>query len=104
MGDSRLIVSQHDMHRAKEVFTKSNISPDIHQHLALISLIGCDDKMFERIDHLLENANYDLTWLSKTAHSARVALDGEELPMALEILNTIMKEQDVPIQVMIEQS
>lgn len=104
MGDSRLIVSQHDMHRAKEVFTKSNISPDIHQHLALISLIGCDDKMFEQIDHLLGNANYDLTWLSKTAHSARVALDGEELPMALEILNTIMKEQDVPIQVLIEQS
>ena len=104
MGDSRLIVSQHDMHRAKDVFTKSNISPNIHQHLGLISFIGCDEKMYERIDHSLENANFEVTWLSKTSHSARVALDGEELPLALELLNTIMNEQDITVQVMIEQA
>ena len=103
MGDSRLIVSQHDMHRAKEVFTQSNISPEVHQHLGLISLIGCDEKMLETIDRSLENANFDLTWLSKTAHSARVALDGEELPLALELLNRIMDEQNVSVQLMIEQ-
>ena len=104
MGDSRLIVSQHDMHQAKEVFTKSNISPNIHQHLGLISLIGCDEKMFEIIDQSLENANFDLTWLSKTAHSARIAIDGEELAIALGLLNKIMNEQESSIQVMIEQS
>jgi aspartokinase len=104
MGDSRLIVSQHDMHRAKEVFTKSNISPDIHQHLGLISLIGCDEKMFETIDTLLEDANFELTWLNKTSHSARVALDGEELPLALELLNRIMVRQVESSQPMIEQS
>lgn len=91
------------MHRAKEVFTKSNISPEVHQHLGLISLIGCDEKMFETIDRLLENAHFDLTWLSKTAHSARVALDGEELSLALELLNRIMNEQNVSVQLMIEQ-
>jgi aspartate kinase len=104
MGDSKLIVSQHDMHRAKEVFTKSNISPEVHQHLGLISLIGCDEKMFERIDRSLEDANFELTWLNKTAHSARLALDGEELPLALELLNTMMNEQDVSVRLMIEQS
>ena len=104
MGDSRLIVSQHDMHRAREVFTKSNISPDVHQHLGLISLIGCDEEMFKTIDQSLESANFELTWLSKTSHSARVALDGEELPLALELLNRIMSEQVVPTQTMIEQS
>jgi hypothetical protein len=60
--------------------------------------------MYERIDHSLENANFELTWLSKTSHSARVALDGEELPLALELLNTIMNEQDITVQLMIEQS
>ena len=104
MGDSRLIVSQHDMHRAREVFTKSNISPDVHQHLGLISLIGCDEEMFKTIDQSLESANFELTWLSKTSHSARVALDGEELPLALELLNRIMSDQVVPTQTMIEQS
>ena len=90
------------MHRAKEVFTKSNLSPNIHQHLGLISLIGGDVKMFEAIAQSLENANFDLTWLSKTAHSARIALDGEELGLALGLLNKIMNEQDSSVQVMIE--
>lgn len=104
MGDSRLIVSQHDMHRAKEVFTKSNISPEIHQHLGLISLIGCDEKMLERIDSTLEKADFSLTWLSKTSHSARVALDGEELAIALEVLNKIMIQEVDSTQPMIEHS
>ena len=92
------------MHRAKEVFTKSNISPEIHQHLALISLIGCDDKMLEIIDNTLEKADFNLTWLSKTSHSARVALDGEELPIALELLNKMILEQVDSTQPMIEHS
>ena len=104
MGDSKLIVSQHDMHRAKEVFTKSNISPEIHQHLGLVSLIGCDEKMLQIIDNTLEKADFNLTWLSKTSHSARVALDGEELPIALELLNRIIVEQADSNQPMIEQS
>jgi hypothetical protein len=76
----------------------------VHQHLGLISLIGCDEKMFERIDRSLEDANFELTWLNKTAHSARLALDGEELPLALELLNTMMNEQDVSVRLMIEPS
>jgi hypothetical protein len=60
--------------------------------------------MLEIIDNTLEKADFNMTWLSKTSHSARVALDGEELPIALELLNKMMLEQVDSTQPMIEHS
>jgi len=87
LGDSRLIVSQHDMHRASSIFEQFDIHPHHHQHLGLVSLIGCKEEDVEAITSLFRTTEFEITWLNRTTSAARVAIDGEDLSQALHLLH-----------------
>ncbi len=93
MGDSRLIVSQHDIHRASSIFDRFGIEANHHHHLGLLSLIGCKESDMGEIDALFESTDYELSWLNKTNSAARVAIDGEDLSQALQILHRFILEK-----------
>jgi len=94
LGDSRLIVSQHDMHRAASIFERFNIEPQLHHHLGLLSLIGCDESNVDSINAAFETTEFDLTWLNQTSSAARVAIDGEDLVQALHILHDLIQKRN----------
>ena len=94
LGDSRLIVSQHDMHRAASIFERFDIEPQLHHHLGLLSLIGCDESDVDSINAAFETTEFDLTWLNQTSSAARVAIDGEDLVQALHILHDLIQERN----------
>ena len=94
LGDSRLIVSQHDMHRAASIFERFNIEPQLHHHLGLLSLIGCDESDVDSINAAFETTEFDLTWLNQTSSAARVAIDGEDLVQALHILHDLIQKRN----------
>ncbi len=93
LGDSRLIVSQHDMHRAASIFDRFDIKADHHYHLGLLSLIGCRESDMDEINSLFDSTEYELTWLNQTSSAARVAIDGEDLSEALHILHNFIQER-----------
>ena len=93
LGDSRLIVSQHDMHRAASIFDRFDIKADHHYHLGLLSLIGCRESDMDEINSLFDSTEYELTWLNQTSSAARVAIDGEDLSEALHILHHFIQER-----------
>ena len=94
LGDSRLIVSQHDMHRASSIFERFNIDANHHQHLGLLSLIGCTESDVDAINTLFESTEFELTWLHQTTSAARVAIDGEDLSQALQLLYKLIQEKN----------
>ena len=94
LGDSRLIVSQHDMHRAAEIFDRFDIKVNQHYHLGLLSLIGCKESDVDEINVLFEPTEYELSWLNQTSSAARVAIDGEDLSGALHVLHDLMKKRN----------
>lgn len=96
LGDSRLIVSQHDMHRASSIFERFNIKPHHHQHLGLLSLIGCKEDDVEAINSLFHSTEFEITWLNRTSSAARVAIDGEDLSQALSLLHHYILKQEMP--------
>lgn len=100
LGDSRLIVSQHDMHRAASIFDRFDIEADHHYHLGLLSLIGCRESDMDEINSLFDSTEYELTWLNQTSSAARVAIDGEDLSEALQMLHSFIQER---IQAKIQQ-
>ena len=100
LGDSRLIVSQHDMHRAASIFDRFDIEADHHYHLGLLSLIGCRESDMAEINSLFDSTEYELTWLNQTSSAARVAIDGEDLSEALQMLHSFIQER---IQAKIQQ-
>ena len=93
LGDSRLIVSQHDIHRAASIFDRFDIKANHHHHLGLLSLIGCKESDISAIDALFKSTEYELTWLNNTNSAARVAIDGEDLSQALHILHEFILER-----------
>lgn len=93
LGDSRLIVSQHDIHRAASIFDRFDIKANHHHHLGLLSLIGCKESDMSAIDALFKSTEYELTWLNNTNSAARVAIDGEDLSQALHILHEFILER-----------
>ena len=93
LGDSRLIVSQHDMHRAASIFDRFDIEADHHYHLGLLSLIGCRESDMDEINSLFDSTEYELTWLNQTSSAARVAIDGEDLSEALQILQIFIQQR-----------
>lgn len=100
LGDSRLIVSQHDMHRAASIFDRFDIEADHHYHLGLLSLIGCRESDMDEINSLFDSTEYELTWLNQTSSAARVAIDGEDLSEALQMLHNFIQQK---IQAKIQQ-
>ena len=100
LGDSRLIVSQHDMHRAASIFDRFDIEADHHYHLGLLSLIGCRESDMDEINSLFDSTEYELTWLNQTSSAARVAIDGEDLSEALQMLHNFIQQR---IQAKIQQ-
>jgi len=100
LGDSRLIVSQHDMHRAASIFDRFDIEADHHYHLGLLSLIGCRESDMDEINSLFDSTEYELTWLNQTSSAARVAIDGEDLSEALQMLHSFIQQR---IQAKIQQ-
>ena len=100
LGDSRLIVSQHDMHRAASIFDRFDIEADHHYHLGLLSLIGCRESDMAEINSLFDSTEYELTWLNQTSSAARVAIDGEDLSEALQMLHSFIQQR---IQAKIQQ-
>ena len=100
LGDSRLIVSQHDMHRAASIFDRFDIEADHHYHLGLLSLIGCRESDMDEINSLFDSTEYELTWLNQTSSAARVAIDGEDLSEALQMLHSFIQKR---IQAKIQQ-
>ena len=100
LGDSRLIVSQHDMHRAASIFDRFDIEADHHYHLGLLSLIGCRESDMDEINSLFDSTEYELTWLNQTSSAARVAIDGEDLSEALHMLHNFIQQR---IQAKIQQ-
>ena len=100
LGDSRLIVSQHDMHRAASIFDRFDIEADHHYHLGLLSLIGCRESDMDEINSLFDSTEYELTWLNQTSSAARVAIDGEDLSEALQMLHSFIQQR---IQTKIQQ-
>ena len=100
LGDSRLIVSQHDMHRAASIFDRFDIEADHHYHLGLFSLIGCRESDMDEINSLFDSTEYELTWLNQTSSAARVAIDGEDLSEALQMLHNFIQQR---IQAKIQQ-
>ncbi|MEC7112540.1 MAG: hypothetical protein VXW72_03300 [Candidatus Thermoplasmatota archaeon] len=97
LGDSRLIVSQHDMHRASTIFEQFNIDANHHQHLGLLSLIGCKEADVETINTLFDTTEFELSWLNQTSSAARVAIDGEDLSQALQLLYALIQEQNTSV-------
>ena len=93
LGDSRLIVSQHDMHRAASIFDRFDIQADHHYHLGLLSLIGCRESDMHEINLLFDSTEYELTWLNQTSSAARVAIDGEDLSEALQMLHAFIQQR-----------
>ena len=93
LGDSRLIVSQHDMHRAASIFDRFDIEADHHYHLGLLSLIGCRESDMAEINSLFDSTEYELTWLNQTSSAARVAIDGEDLSEALQMLHSFIQQR-----------
>ena len=93
LGDSRLIVSQHDMHRAASIFDRFDIQADHHYHLGLLSLIGCRESDMDEINSLFDSTEYELTWLNQTSSAARVAIDGEDLSEALQMLHAFIQQR-----------
>jgi len=93
-GESRLRVSQHDIHRAKSVFEGFDIEVNHHFHLGLMSLIGCKESDIESINSLFESTEYELTWLNQTSSSIRVVIDGENLSQALHLLHDLIQERN----------
>tara|TARA_Y200000002_G_scaffold95522_1_gene77170 strand:+ start:2503 stop:3825 length:1323 start_codon:yes stop_codon:yes gene_type:complete len=93
LGDSRLIVSQHDMHRAASIFDRFDIQADHHYHLGLLSLIGCRESDMNEINSLFDSTEYELTWLNQTSSAARVAIDGEDLSEALQMLHAFIQQR-----------
>ena len=93
LGDSRLIVSQHDMHRAASIFDRFDIEADHHYHLGLLSLIGCRESDMDEINSLFDSTEYELTWLNQTSSAARVAIDGEDLSEALQMLHAFIQQR-----------
>ena len=93
LGDSRLIVSQHDMHRASSIFEQFDIRPHHHQHLGLVSLIGCEENDVEAITTLFHATEFEITWLNRTTSAARIAIDGENLSQALHMLHDYILER-----------
>ena len=93
LGDSRLIVSQHDMHRAASIFDRFDIEADHHYHLGLLSLIGCRESDMAEINSLFDSTEYELTWLNQTSSAARVAIDGEDLSEALQMLHSFIQKR-----------
>ncbi|MAW22463.1 MAG: hypothetical protein CMA16_03335 [Euryarchaeota archaeon] len=93
LGDSRLIVSQHDMHRAASIFDRFDIQADHHYHLGLLSLIGCRESDMDEINSLFDSTEYELTWLNQTSSAARVAIDGEDLGEALQMLHAFIQQR-----------
>lgn len=93
LGDSRLIVSQHDMHRAASIFDRFDIQADHHYHLGLLSLIGCRESDIDEINSLFDSTEYELTWLNQTSSAARVAIDGEDLSEALQMLHAFIQQR-----------
>ena len=100
LGDSRLIVSQHVMHRAASIFDRFDIEADHHYHLGLLSLIGCRESDMDEINSLFDSTEYELTWLNQTSSAARVAIDGEDLSEALQMLHSFIQQR---IQAKIQQ-
>ncbi len=94
LGDSRLIVSQHDIHRAATIFERFNIDANHHPHLGLLSLIGCTESDVDSINALFVSTEFELTWLNQTTSAARVAIDGEDLSQALHLLHGLIQERN----------
>ena len=92
LGDSRLIVSQHDMHRAASIFDRFDIKANHHHHLGLLSIISCEEEDMDAMNSLFESTEFELTWLNKTSSAARVAIDGEDLGRALLLLHNFINE------------
>ena len=67
-------------------FERFNIEANHHQHLGLLSLIGCTESDVDAINTLFESTEFELTWLNQTTSAARVAIDGEDLSQALQLL------------------
>ena len=97
LGDSRLIISQHDMHRASTIFEQFSIDADHHQHLGLLSLIGCTEADVGAINTLFETTEFELSWLNQTSSAARVAIDGEDLSQALQLLHALIQERNTSV-------
>ncbi|MED5290838.1 MAG: hypothetical protein VX778_01290 [Candidatus Thermoplasmatota archaeon] len=93
LGDSRLIVSQHDMHRAASILEDFDLEPHYHHHLGLLSLIGCNEQDVEAINAMFAATEFELTWLNQTSSAARVAIDGEDLSEALQLLHGLIQDQ-----------
>jgi aspartate kinase len=96
LGDSRLIVSQHDMHRATSILEGFDLQPHYHHHLGLLSLIGCKEQDIDAINALFDSTEFELTWLNQTTSAARVAIDGEDLSEALQLLHGLIQETNQP--------
>ena len=82
------------MHRAASIFERFDIEPQLHHHLGLLSLIGCDESDVDSINAAFETTEFDLTWLNQTSSAARVAIDGEDLVQALHILHDLIQERN----------
>ena len=85
------------MHRASTIFEQFNIDANHHQHLALLSLIGCTEADVEAINTLFESSDFELSWLNQTSSAARVAIDGEDLSQALQLLHALIQERNTSV-------
>ncbi|MEC7273115.1 MAG: hypothetical protein VXV85_05670 [Candidatus Thermoplasmatota archaeon] len=63
----------------------------------MLSLIGCKEADVEAINTLFEATEFELSWLNKTSSAARVAIDGEDLSQALQLLHTLIQEQNTSV-------
>ena len=90
-------MSQHDMHRASTIFEQFDIDANHHQHLGLLSLIGCKEADVEAINTLFDTTEFELSWLNQTSSAARVAIDGEDLSQALQLLHALIQEQNTSV-------
>ena len=85
------------MHRASTIFEQFNIDANHHQHLGLLSLIGCKEADVETINTLFDTTEFELSWLIQTSSAARVAIDGEDLSQALQLLYALIQEQNTSV-------
>ncbi|MCH2644165.1 MAG: hypothetical protein MKZ54_02555 [Candidatus Poseidoniaceae archaeon] len=66
----------------------------------MLSLIGCRESDMDEINSLFDSTEYELTWLNQTSSAARVAIDGEDLSEALQMLHNLIQQR---IQAKIQQ-
>ncbi|MGB1659344.1 MAG: hypothetical protein ACPHHS_02485, partial [Candidatus Poseidoniaceae archaeon] len=56
--------------------------------------IGCTESDVDAINTLFESTEFELTWLHQTTSAARVAIDGEDLSQALQLLYKLIQEKN----------